>query len=324
MSWCHQKELLEKYAKDDECIRNGGIVAEPKDTTKGDNLLSQLVLVSNLILLIGKSFSAYLTQGTSLSIIATLLDSVVDITSGLAVWYATHLIMNTDVLRYPLGREVLENMSIIFIGTVMGMGNAYVVYDSFIALFFGKPPPIFTTVSLAILVFTILIKAFLYFQCRRRKTKNAEVLSVDQLNDVFTNILVIFGTLMAQWVSPLCDPVVAALVSGYIAFNWFSMVVEQFDQVVGGACSPEDYGRIARVISRHPKVRAIDALLVYHAGQKVRVEAHVVTEATCPADLLHDELLEPLQKSLESLPFVDKAFVHPDYQLDGVVKYVPS
>ena len=45
-----------------------------------DNVLSKVILVVNVGLLLGKGLATYLTNGSSLSIISTLLDSVVDIT----------------------------------------------------------------------------------------------------------------------------------------------------------------------------------------------------------------------------------------------------
>ena len=51
-----------------------------KIKTYEDNLLSKIVLMVNVGLLFGKAAATYLTNGSSLSIISTLLDSVVDIT----------------------------------------------------------------------------------------------------------------------------------------------------------------------------------------------------------------------------------------------------
>ena len=48
--------------------------------TKADQWISSVVLAVNVGLLLAKGFSTWITHGSSLSIISTLLDSVVDIT----------------------------------------------------------------------------------------------------------------------------------------------------------------------------------------------------------------------------------------------------
>ncbi|CAJ0571638.1 unnamed protein product, partial [Mesorhabditis spiculigera] len=274
----------------------------------------------NLGLLLAKAFSTWLTHGSSLSIISTLLDSIVDITGGVAVWYATHLIMNTDTWHYPRGRENLENVSLLFLSGVMGVANLQIVWDSVRALIFGRAPPDITPVSLLILLSTILIKIVLFIWCSKRKSKSAEILATDQRNDVVTNSVVIIGAALSEYVAPIADPITAALVSGYIAWIWFELVKEQFYQIMGGVCSREELSRITKVCIEEPHVRCLDALLAYHAGNKVRVEVHVVTDPNMTLRQIHDELIEPLTIKLESLEFVDKAFVHPDHSLDGMGK----
>ncbi|CAJ0929030.1 unnamed protein product, partial [Mesorhabditis belari] len=312
-----QEALLEAYKLDEECILNGGPLEDKEEATKADQWVSTVVLLINIALLFAKAFSTWLTHGSSLSIISTLLDSVVDITSGVAVWYATHLIIHTDLWHYPRGRENLENMALLFLSAVMGLANLQVVWDSIKALIFGKPPPDITPVSLFILFSTIIIKIFLYLWCSKRNSKSAQVLATDQRNDVVTNSVVIIGAALSEYVAPVADPITAAFVSGYIAWNWMELVKEQMHQLLGGNCSPEELSRVAKVCISEKHVRCLDALLVYHAGNKVRVEVHVVTDPEMTLRQIHDELIEPLTTKLESLEFVDKAFVHPDHALDG-------
>ena len=65
--------------------------------------------------------------------------------------------------------------------------------------------------------------------------------------------------------------------------------------------------RFARVI------RSIQGLNAYHSGDKLNVEVDVVLDEGAKLKDSHD-LGESLQYVLESVPMVDRAFVHLDYK----------
>ncbi|GMT36077.1 hypothetical protein PFISCL1PPCAC_27374 [Pristionchus fissidentatus] len=314
-------EELERAYEEDELTIQGKFVANEDEKTKADNILSKIVFAANIALLIAKIAATYFTSGTSLSIISTLLDSVVDITSSIGIWYTSHAIMTADSFRYPRGRENLELISFIFIGVVMGMANVYIMFQSITRILFLEVVPDITVVALAILFGTIVTKSILLLICLRVKSPSAKVLLIDQRNDVLTNIVGMGGAILAKYWTPYADPVAACFIAGYIAFSWAGVVVEQLPILSGKQCSKSEYSRIARIlITQNKRVLMVETLLVYHTGLKVRVEAHVVLDPDTPAKIVHDEVESPLKKMLERLPFVERAFVHPDYECDGYEK----
>ncbi|GMT06251.1 hypothetical protein PENTCL1PPCAC_28425 [Pristionchus entomophagus] len=309
------EELERGYAEDDLAIA-GELIIE--DETKSDEILSKIVFAANIFLLVAKIGATYFTSGTSLAIISTLLDSVVDITSSIGIWYAAHAILHADKFLYPRGRENLELIAFIFIGVVMGMANVYIMFQSVTRILFLEVVPDITTTALAILLGTIVTKGALLFACLRLRTPSARVLAIDQRNDVLTNIVGMGGAILSKYWSAYADPVAACLIAGYIAISWASVVVEQLPILSGKQCTKNEYSRILRVLITHrDRVKMVETLLVYHTGLKVRVEAHVVLDPNTSAKVVHDEVEEPLKCKLELLSFVDRAFVHPDYECDG-------
>jgi len=59
-------------------------------------------------------------------------------------------------------------------------------------------------------------------------------------------------------------------------------------------------------------IKQIQGLQAYHAGDKLNVEVDVVLDENTSLRDSHD-LGESLQYVLESVPYVDRAFVHLDY-----------
>ncbi|CAJ0947419.1 unnamed protein product, partial [Mesorhabditis belari] len=316
----HQDQLIDAYKSDDaEMEASDGEDAEKKESTHGDAILSRTVLFINVILLLAKVAATYLTGGASLSIISTLLESVVDITGGAILWYASHSIVRTDYRAYPRGRSKLENLSIILIGVIMGMANFYIIFTSIESILASKEAPSLDYITIGLMIGTIITKFILWIVCYKRGTTSSRVLAIDQRNDSMTVTVAIVGALSARWWS-YADPLAASLISAYVAYSWIQVVLEQFPQMSGRAGTPEEYSRIARVCIEHSShIRGLDTLLVYHTGEKLLVEVHVVVDANLTCKVVHDEVVSPLQRKLQKLSIVERAFVHADHEFDGYV-----
>lgn len=143
---------------------------------------------------------------------------------------------------------------------------------------------------------------------------STRVLAQDLRNDCISNIGAIFCAYIGTYYWPFVDPIGAILISIYIAGNWFVTCKEQIGILSGKSASPELITRIINVCCEHdPRINSIDTVLAYHFGMKYLVEVHVVMNAYDSLKLVHDTS-EALQNKVEALPFVERAFVHVDYE----------
>jgi divalent metal cation (Fe/Co/Zn/Cd) transporter len=92
---------------------------------------------------------------------------------------------------------------------------------------------------------------------------------------------------------------------------------EQVPLLIGKAASGEFMNRIAKIaISHDERILALDTIYVYHLGANYLVELHVLMPADLSLRDSHD-VSEGLQKKIERLSYVERAFVHCDYEADG-------
>ncbi len=66
-------------------------------------------------------------------------------------------------------------------------------------------------------------------------------------------------------------------------------------------------------IDHDSRIDCIDTVYVYHFGMRFLVEVHIVLDADMSLRIAHD-ISERLQINIESLPEVERAFVHCDYE----------
>lgn len=66
-------------------------------------------------------------------------------------------------------------------------------------------------------------------------------------------------------------------------------------------------------MTHSPLVRQIDTVRAYHSGPRLIVEVDIVMDPEETLQATHD-IAEELQIKLESLPDVERAYVHVDYE----------
>lgn len=163
----------------------------------------------------------------------------------------------------------------------------------------------------------ILGKSILAIICYKLDTANSKVLGIDQRNDIITSIVALAGVYFGDYFWPYCDPIGAILVSLCVSMFWFLTALSFIPLITGKRANEVELSRILQMAITHdPQIQKIDYILSYHLGAGQIVELHVVLAEDCPLKTSND-IICSLQSKLVALDFVDLAFVHADYQLDG-------
>lgn len=98
-----------------------------------------------------------------------------------------------------------------------------------------------------------------------------------------------------------------------VIFNWSQTSLEHIKNLSGFSATADQRNVLLYLTMRFAKtIRQIQGLQAYHAGDKLNVEVDIVLDANTPLKDSHD-LSESLGYVLESVPIVDRAFVHSDY-----------
>ncbi|VDP04533.1 unnamed protein product [Heligmosomoides polygyrus] len=177
--------------------------------------------------------------------------------------------------------------------------------------------PTMTQTTVVILGVQTMLKALLSWICFRAGTPSSIVVGMDLRNDVVSRICAVIFAEIGDKYWRLADPIGAIFLCTMIAISWFRHAVENVPNLVGRRGEQEQVSRILRIAVDHdPRIRCLDHLMVYHTGTKAFVELHVVMDERLPLKVTHD-VCHPLEKKLQRLEFVERAFVHCDYYCDG-------
>ncbi|OCT46732.1 cation efflux family protein [Cladophialophora carrionii] len=270
-------------------------------------------LVANIILLAGKIVVIVLTS--SLSVLASLVDAALDFLSTAIVWTTTKLISRQDQYAYPIGRRRLEPVGVLVFSVIMITSFFQVALECFNRLLAPDHSVVELGIpAIAIMLSTVGIKGFCWFWCRLVKNSSVQALAQDAATDVVFNIFsIIFPLLGFYFQIWWLDALGGLLLSCYVIFNWSKTSVEHVRNLCGVSATADQRNVLLYLAMRFAKpIRHIQGLQAYHTGDKLNVEVDIVLDENMSLRDSHD-LGESLQYVLESVPTVDRAFVHADY-----------
>jgi len=270
-------------------------------------------LTANVILLACKIAVIVLTS--SLSVLASLVDAALDFLSTAIVWTTTKLISRQDQYEYPIGRRRLEPVGVLVFSVIMITCFFQVALECVNRLFSSDHSVVELSYSaIAIMIGTVLIKGFCWFWCRLVKNSSVQALAQDAATDVVFNIFSIIFPLIGFYAQIWwLDALGGLLLSLYVIFNWSKTTSTHVRNLCGAAATADQRNVLLYLTMRFAKtIKYIQGLQAYHTGDKLNVEVDIVLDEHMSLRDSHD-LGESLQYVLESVPYVDRAFVHIDY-----------
>ncbi|QPG77167.1 hypothetical protein FOA43_004573 [Brettanomyces nanus] len=276
----------------------------------------------NILLLLAKMVVVYTSR--SMSIIASLVDSVLDFMSTLIIYFANKYAAIKSS-RFPIGRRRLEPIGVLVFSIVIIISFLQVLISS-VERLFDRDHTIVTlsASSITIMLSTVLVKFLCYLWCSSIENSSVEALAEDAKTDVVFNTFSLVFPLI-EWAFQIwwVDATGASLLCLYVIFQWGMITFEHIDHLSGSHASMEDYHEILYLVTRFSdKISAVKNYRIYHQGDLVNVEVDIViSDRNLNLRDCHD-LGESLQYAIETLPFVERAFVHLDYKVRNYVGHI--
>ncbi|GKZ00980.1 hypothetical protein MPSEU_001049500 [Mayamaea pseudoterrestris] len=310
-----------------------------------------LSLYVNILITITKVFAYFSTF--SLSVLASLLDSLLDVVSQLVLTFTEkHSSTQRSSDLYPAGAARLEPIGVLTCAALMGMASYEVLTRAAVQLIYRTTnlddvPSLASFWSMSAVV---LIKLGLLWVCHRGANRRAvvayadkhlpksskavlleindptlEALSQDHFNDVLSNSVAAIALLFSLRSQSLwfLDPLGAIIISLYIIYSWYQTGQEQIQHLTGKAAPDDFIEELKEMASMFDERVEVDTVRAYHFGKKYLVELEVVMPKNTLLFESHDVGME-LQYTIESREEVERCFVHIDYEQRPYDEHVVS
>ncbi len=271
--------------------------------------------VSVAALLIAAKFAAWTVSG-SVSLLATLIDSVLDAVASLVNLVAVRHALSPADREHRFGHGKAE--------AIAGLAQALLITGSaaFLLLEAGQrllaPQAVASPgIGMLVMVFSIaLTLALLAFQRRVIRLTGSTAIMADALHyrsDLLVNgsVLLALGLSLWGWVG--FDALCAIAIALYILYSAWAIVEQAFQHLMDRELPDEERHEIARLAQEHPRVRGLHDLRTRRSGTATFIQLHLELDDELSLVQAHKVSEEVEEALLAAFPAAD-VIIHLDPQ----------
>ncbi|KAJ0979427.1 hypothetical protein J5N97_014901 [Dioscorea zingiberensis] len=315
-----QVQMLDDFGEMDTLADRGflpGVSKEERENTASkERMAIRLSNIANMVLFVAKVYAS--VRSGSLAIIASTLDSLLDLLSGFILWFTAFSMQTPNPYLYPIGKRRMQPLGILVFASVMATLGLQIILESSRSLISDDNEFSLTKKQeqwvVGIMLSVTLVKLLLVIYCRSFTNEIVKAYAQDHFFDVITNVIGLVAALLANYIEDWIDPIGAIILAVYTIRTWSMTVLENVNSLVGRTAAPEYLQKLTYLCWNHHKaIRHIDTVRAYTFGSHYFVEVDIVLPSEMPLCEAHD-IGEALQEKLESLPDIERAFVHLDYE----------
>lgn len=261
--------------------------------------LATYASVSVAVTLIAAKLFAWQVSG-SVSLLATLVDSVLDALASLLNLFAVHHALSPADEEHRFGHGKAEALA--------GLGQAAFIAASALYLFAEAiqrilaPEPIEAVgaglgVMLLSIALTLLLLGFQRHVIARTDSTAIRADSLHYRTDLLVNLSVLLALVLSVWGWPGFDGIFALGIAFYILYSAWQIVMHAFDHLMDRELPEEDRARVQARVLQHPKVRGMHDLRTRRSGTAIFMQLHVELDDDLTLLQAHD-ISDQVEESL--------------------------
>ena len=269
---------------------------DPKTHTAIGNLSGVVGILCNLFLFAAKFLAGTLTG--SVSITADAVNNLSDASSSVVTLVGFKLASRPADEKHPYGHARIEYMAgLVVAGIILLIG--YSLTQTSIEKIRHPEAITFSTLSLAILVLSILIKLWLsHFNTvlgRRIGSTTLLATAADSRNDVISTGAVLISCLIARFTNLTTDGWMGLIVAAFILYSGVGIARDTISPLLGQAPDPVLVQHIHDTIMARPEILGVHDIIVHDYGPG-RLFATAHAEIDYRADVMSShEVLDELE-----------------------------
>ena len=264
------------------------------------------------VLIAGKLAAALLTG--SVSVLASLVDSMMDVAASLINLLAVHYSLQPPDREHRFGHGKAEPLA--------GLAQAAFIAGSAVFLILHAvdrllhPQPLNDAlVGVGVLLFaiaaTVVLLLFQHYVIRLTHSTAIRADALHYATDLLTNTatIVALGLAMLGW--PLADPVFAIGIALYILYSAGYISHEAIQLLMDHELPPEVHARVKEIACGHARVRGIHDIRTRRSGQTYFIQLHLMLDDQMPLVEAHQVTDEVEAAIMAAFPNAD-VLIHED------------
>ena len=282
----------------------------PDSTLQKIKWVLWVILFANLAVAVVKIVVGQLIQSASLTAdgFHSLTDGISNVVGLIGIQVASQPIDE----KHPYGHRKYEFLTGLFIGFMLLVIAALVLYEA-IDKFAHPVPPDITAVSLIALIATLIINIFVcLYEYRQGQKLGSAILISDSLHtrsDVFVSISVLFTLLGIKFgLPPIIDPIASLVVAAFIIRAAVEIIRSTSEVLVDKAVADTD--TIRNIALAFPEVHGVHDIRSRGTEQDLYIDMHVLIDPNMEVGESHKLCHEVEQKICQELQVKARVMIH--------------
>lgn len=287
--------------------------ADLDDAHAATRAVTRLSVGVAVVLIALKAFA--LGASGSVSILATLADSILDLVASLGVFFAVRwaALPADEVHRYGHGKG--EALSAMVQAGLVFASALFVGWEAVQRIFDPRPITSGYWSVLVVLISIALTGWLVWMQGRAIRRSGSLAVRADRSHytaDLGANVVVLIGVISGTWLAaPGLDAAAGLIIAVWLFWGGLTLLRTSAEQLVDKALPDKDRIAITTAVLADPRVSGVHQLRTRMAGSTVMIQMHIDLEPALTLDAAHAIVVEAENRLLALYPRAD-ILIHPD------------
>lgn len=265
------------------------------------------------ILIVMKAFA--LGASSSVSILATLADSTLDLIASLATFFAVRWAAAPADPEHRYGHGKAEALAGLVQAGLIFASAVFIGWEA-VQRIFDPRPVAAGGWAVGVVVISIAVTLWLVWMQTQALKKTASLaVAGDRAHyaaDLAANVVVLIGVISGAYLgAPGLDAAAGLVVAVWLFWGAISLLRESADHLLDHAGPEEARVTIAAAVLADPRISGLHQLRTRMAGQVLMVQMHVDLDPQLTLEAAHAIVVEAEQRILAAFPHAD-ILIHAD------------
>jgi ferrous-iron efflux pump FieF len=283
------------------------------DTGEVTRRITRLSVGVAVVLIALKAFA--LGASGSVSILASLTDSALDLAASLATFYAVRWAAAPPDADHRHGHGKGEAMAGLVQSGLIFASAVFVGWEAIHRMLDPQPVAAGGWAIAVILLSMVLTAGLVWFQTRALKQVNSLAVAGDRAHyaaDLAAAGVVLIGVVSGAWLhAPGLDAAAGLVVAIWLFWGALNLLKTASNQLLDGSAPDEDVTAISQAVLADPRIRGLHRLRTRLSGSVTMIQMHVDLDPALTLAVAHEILDEAEARIQAVVPGAD-VMMHPD------------
>ncbi len=266
-----------------------------------------------VVLIALKAFA--LGASGSVSVLASLTDSSLDLAASLATFYAVRWAAAPPDADHRHGHGKGEAMAGLVQSGLIFASAIFVGWEAIHRIVDPRPVVAGGWATGVILISMALTAGLVWFQTRALKQVSSIAVAGDRAHyaaDLASAGIVLIGVVSGTWLNaPGLDAAAGLVVAIWLFWGALGLLRTASDQLLDRSAPDADIAAVTRAVLADPRIRGLHRLRTRMSGSATMIQMHVDLDPSLTLDVAHAILEEAEARILAVVPGAD-IMIHPD------------